>query len=98
MYVGTARIALHIPASGSLKDKRQVVRSVLQRLRNEFGIAAAEVEHQDLRQLAVLGLASVSGEAGHAQDVLDNAVRAIEMWRPDIEISDVYVDVIAIHE
>ena len=98
MYVGTAKITMHIPASASLKDKRQVVRSVLQRLRNEFGVAAAEVANQDLRQLAVLGLASVSGEAGHAQDVLDNAVRAIEQWRPDVEISDVYVDVISVDE
>lgn len=96
MYVGACRVTLHIPASQSLKDKRQVVRSLLQRLRNEFGVAAAEVEAQERRQLAVLGLASVSGENGHAEEILDKAVRYIEETRPDIEITDVYVDVMPV--
>ncbi len=96
MYVGACRVTLHIPASQSLKDKRQVVRSLLQRLRNEFGVAAAEVESQERRQLAVLGLASVSGENGHAEEILDKAVRYIEETRPDIEITDVYVDVVPV--
>lgn len=94
MYVGTCRVTLHIPMSQSLKDKRQVVRSLLQRLRNEFGVAAAEVDSQDLRQLAVLGLSSVSGESGHAEEILENAVRYIEESRPDVDVTDVYMDVI----
>ena len=96
MFVGACRVTLHIPMSQSLKDKRQVVRSLLQRLRNEFGVASAEVEAQDRRQLAVLGLASVSGESGHAEEILDKAVRYIEESRPDVEVSDVYIDVMPI--
>lgn len=94
MFVGACRVTLHIPASQSLKDKRQVVRSLLQRLRNEFGVAAAEVEAQDRRQLAVLGIASVSGESGHAEEILEKAVRYIEESRPDVEITDVQTDVL----
>lgn len=94
MYVGACRVTLHIPMSQSLKDKRQVVRSLLQRLRNEFGVAAAEVASQDLRQLAVLGLSSVSGEHGHAEEILENAVRYIEESRPDVDVTDVYMDVV----
>ena len=96
MFVGACRVTLHIPMSQSLKDKRQVVRSLLQRLRNEFGVAAAEVDAQDRRQLAVLGISSVSGESGHAEQILENAVRYIEESRPDVEVSDVYLDVVPI--
>lgn len=95
MFVAAARVTLHLPASQSLKDKRQVVRSLLARLRNEFGVAAAEVGNQDLRQLATLGLAYVSGDGGHAQEVLDNAIRYIEESRPDATITDVERDELA---
>lgn len=93
MYTAMARVTLRIPMSASLKDKRQVVRSVLARLRNQLEVAAAEVADQDVRNLAVLGLAYVSGEAGHAAEQLDRAVRYIEQSRPDVEITDVQQDV-----
>ncbi len=96
MYVGASQITLHLPASQSLKDKRQVVRSLLARLRNQFEISAAEVESQDKRQLATLGLACVSGDARHAEEVLDRAARYIEEIRPDVEISDVRVEVLSV--
>jgi uncharacterized protein YlxP (DUF503 family) len=96
MFVGVARITLHLPASQSLKDKRQVVRSLLARLRNQFEVAAAEVESQDRRQLAVLGLAYVSGDARHAEEVLDHAARYIEATRPDVEITDLQIEVVPV--
>lgn len=96
MFVGTCRVTLHIAMSQSLKDKRQVVRSVVQRLRNQFEVAAAEVDAQDLRQLAVLGLASVSGDAAHAEEILEHAVRYIEASRPDVEITDARFDVVPV--
>ncbi len=98
MFVGVCRITLHLPASQSLKDKRQVVRSLLQRLRNEFGIATAEVADQDLRQLATLGFACVSGDAAHAEEILANAGRYIEETRPDVEITGVHIDVLPVSE
>jgi uncharacterized protein YlxP (DUF503 family) len=96
MFVGVARITLHLPESQSLKDKRQVVRSLLSRLRNQFEVAAAEVQSQDKRQLAVLGLACVSGDASHAEEVLDHAVRYIEETRPDVEVADVQLEVLPV--
>lgn len=96
MFVGTCRVTLHIAMSQSLKDKRQVVRSVLQRLRNQFEVAAAEVDAQDLRQLAVLGLASVSNDAAHAEEILEHAVRYIEASRPDVEVTGMQLDVIPV--
>jgi len=96
MYVAAYRVTLYLPASDSLKDKRQVVRSLLQRLRNSFEIAAAEVEEQDKRQIAVLGLAAVSGDAGHAEEVLEHAVRFIEETRPDVTVSAVQVELMTL--
>jgi uncharacterized protein YlxP (DUF503 family) len=93
MIVGAAVVRLHLPASHSLKDKRQVVKSVLARLRGHFEVAAAEVDDQDVWQVATLGISCVSNDSGHAHDLLDNAIRYIEESRPDVEITDARVEV-----
>lgn len=98
MYVGTCRLTLHLPASHSLKDKRQVVKSVLARVRDRYGVAAAEVDHMDTWQLATLGLASVSNDAGHAQEIVEHASRFIEESRPDVEVTAIEVDVLTVGE
>lgn len=96
MFIGVCQITLHIPASHSLKDKRQVVRSVLARLRNQFEVSAAEVATQDTWQLATIGLALASGDAAHTRHVLERASRAVEEWRPDVAMTDVWIDVLTI--
>ena len=96
MHVGACVLTLHVPASHSLKDKRQVVRSLIERLRRQFNVAVAEVEEQDSWQTAVLGLVVVSNEAGHAARQLDRVVEAIDGDRFDIEVADRYVEVISI--
>ena len=77
MNVATSRLVLHLPQARSLKDKRQIVKSVLQRARN-LGIAAAEVDEQDVWQLAVLGFAAVGGEPRQADELIEQAVRMVE--------------------
>jgi len=89
-------VTLHLAGSQSLKDKRQVVRSLVDRLRRQFNVAVAEVEEQDSWQTAVLGLAVVSNEAGHAARQLDRVVDAIEQDRLDVDIVDRYVDVLSL--
>lgn len=93
MFVGACRVRLHLPTSHSLKDKRQVVKSVLARLRDHFEVAAAEVDDQDVWQVATLGISCVSNDSAHIRELLDNAVRYIEESRPDAEITDAQVDV-----
>lgn len=78
MIVATARITVEIPSSRSLKDKRQVIRSLLAQVRNEFHVAAAEVDQLDSHRLAVLGLAAVSTDGRHADEVIAKAVRFLE--------------------
>ncbi|HET7291551.1 MAG TPA: DUF503 domain-containing protein [Vicinamibacteria bacterium] len=84
MVVGLLMLELHFPGARSLKDKRQALRSLEERIRHRFNVSVAEVEHQDLWQrsrLAVVSvntdhahlestLDSVAGEAGHARNVL----------------------------
>ena len=94
MFTAIGQVTLHLPESQTLKDKRQVVRSLLARLRNQFEVAAAEVVRQDSWQVAVLGVAYVSGEASHAEEVIQHAVRYIEESRPDLAVTDVQVDML----
>jgi uncharacterized protein YlxP (DUF503 family) len=77
MHVGTLEVRLLIRESRSLKDKRQVVRSIMDRLRNGFNVSVAEVDARDHRQLAVLGVAMVSDEAGHVKGALEQIANAL---------------------
>ncbi|MBV8301019.1 MAG: DUF503 domain-containing protein [Candidatus Dormibacteraeota bacterium] len=78
MVVGTLLITLQVPDSGSLKEKRQVVRSLTARLRNTFNVAVAEVGDQNLWQSAVIGVACVSENARHADEMCQKALRFVE--------------------
>jgi uncharacterized protein len=77
MYVGTLKVRLILRQSRSLKDKRQVVNSIKDRLRNSFNISIAEVDLMDDRQQAVLGVAMVSNENAHVQGALQQVLSAI---------------------
>ena len=77
MHVGALYVRLRIPSATSLKDKRQVVRSVLDRARSRFHLAAAEVGSNDLRQIAELGFASVANEAVAARAPLETVLEAL---------------------
>jgi uncharacterized protein len=77
MIVGSLRVRMLIRESRSLKDKRQVVRSIKDRLRNKFNISVAEIEAQDHRQLAVLGMAMVCNEAHPIRTTFAEIVQAL---------------------
>ncbi len=96
MYVATALITLHLLDSGSLKDKRQVIRSILSRARNQYEVAAAEVGSQDMWNLAELGIAYVSSASGRALEVVEKVIRSIETTRPDVEVTESSTEVITI--
>lgn len=87
MIVGSLRVRLLIRDSRSLKDKRQVVRSIKDRLRNGFNVSIAEVEAQDHRQLAVLGLAMVSNETKLVRAAFEQIVAALRV-HPVAELLD----------
>lgn len=74
MVVGICRIVLSLPWNDSLKGKRSVVKSILERARNRFHVAAAEVADLDVHRRATLGFAVVSNEARHVESTLDKLV------------------------
>ena len=99
MFIGVGRFELFIPASGSLKDKRHVLRSVKQLVSNKFNVSIAEVEFQDLWQRAALGVACVAESAGHCRKVLQEVEKAIGRSAIDgAEIVDRHLDVVALED
>jgi uncharacterized protein YlxP (DUF503 family) len=86
MVVGILTISLDIPGASSLKDKRQVVKSLLDGIRNRFGVSAAEVGDNDIWRRAVVGVACVSNERKVANGALDKVVDFVES-HPEIAIS-----------
>lgn len=91
MIVGTLRVRLLLREARSLKDKRQIVKSIKDRLHNEFNVSVAEIATQDNRQLAVLGLAMVSNESHHLKTALGNIVNALRV-HPIAEMVDYEID------
>ncbi len=73
MPVGLVTLEIHLPNAHSLKDKRQVLRSLKDRLRGQFNVAVAELDHQELWQRAVVGIVSISSDANH----LEQSLRAV---------------------
>jgi uncharacterized protein YlxP (DUF503 family) len=92
MIVGSLRVRLLVRESRTLKDKRQVVQSIKDRLRNDFNVSVAEVEAQDHRQLVVLGLAMVGNEAKHVRSVFEQILAALRR-HPVAEFLDFEMEV-----
>lgn len=80
--MGILYLRLHLPEARSLKDKRQVVSSLLGRLRSRFGVTVAEVADQDVWQTAGLAVATVSAQGSVCLDLLGAVARYVEESGP----------------
>lgn len=78
MTVLSAKLRFYIPHAISLKDKRQIRRSLIDKTRQRFNASVAEVGTQDLHQTLTIGVAVVSGDTAHAQQSLDEIMRFME--------------------
>jgi len=83
--VAALRVEVHLRAVHSLKEKRAIIRPVLEGCRHRFSVAAAEVDHQDRWQRATVGVAVVSGTVTHTEEVLDAVERFIWSF-PELEV------------
>lgn len=92
MIVGTLRVRLLLREARTLKDKRQVVKSVKDRLRNAFNVSIAEIEEQDQPKIVVLGLAMVANEAHPIKQALGQVVEALRS-HPIAELIDSELEV-----
>jgi uncharacterized protein YlxP (DUF503 family) len=74
MPVGLLTLELHIQHAQSLKDKRQVLRSLKDRLRAKFNVAVAELEYHDTWQRSVVGIVTISNEEHHVEESLQQVL------------------------
>jgi len=85
MFIASIRLELSIPYANSLKTKRMALRSIMDRVRDRFGAAVAEVDEQDTWQRAVVGIALVSGEEHHVRDMAAKVVGFVEAnWEGEV--------------
>jgi uncharacterized protein YlxP (DUF503 family) len=87
VLVALTRFDLRIPGSGSLKEKRHVVKTLSAGIRAKFNVSVAEVDHHELWQRTAIGVAAVARESYHARKVMHEVGRFIER-HPGVETID----------
>ncbi len=92
MSIGALRVRLRLAENHSLKGKRRVVKSIVAQVRNKFNVAIAESEDQDRWQLVTLGIACVSNDRRHSNEVLSKVLNFISGIRGDAEILDYEIE------
>jgi uncharacterized protein YlxP (DUF503 family) len=93
MFVGVLRINLFLSEPQSLKDKRRIIKSLVERLKNKFNVAVAEIGDLDSWNHCELGLTCISNEAGHADSMMASAVNFVED-QGTVELTDVQTEII----
>ena len=93
MYTVTAKLNFWIPHAYSLKDKRRVGKSMIEKTRHRFNASVAEVDTQEIHQTLTIGVAVVSGDATHARRYLDEIIRYMEFnAEADAELTGIEID------
>ena len=96
MNIGVCTVNLRIPENMSLKGKRQVLKSITGRVRNKFNVAVAEVDDNDVWQVATIGICCISNNNRHTNEVLSKVVDFIIGSRFDVEILDYGIEIIGV--
>lgn len=96
MNVGVCKISLRLPENQSLKGKRQVLKSIIARVKNQFNVSVAEVDDNDLWQLATIGICCVSNDKRYTNQVLSKVVDFIAGGRFDVEILSHEIEILSV--
>lgn len=91
MRVLNLKITLRASWVHSLKEKRMVVKSIVQRLKNKFNVSVGEVNEQDIHQIIVIGISSVCGDQKQVDSTLENLIDFVEE-NTDAEIINIESD------
>ncbi|MDO8586244.1 MAG: DUF503 domain-containing protein [Armatimonadota bacterium] len=91
MTIGVLTVSIEIPESGSLKDKRRTLRSMLDGLRGKYNISAAELDRQDSWNFSTIGAACISSDKVFVNRVLDSVVGRIRS-NPRVVILDYAIE------
>ncbi len=93
MIVGLLTLDLHIPEANSLKSKRAVVKSLIDRIKNKFNVSIAEVDAQNLWQRCIIGIAFVSNETVMINRVFEK-IRTLVLNTNSIELLDSNIELL----
>jgi len=93
VIVAVLQVDLSIPKARTLKEKRQVVKSILDRTRQKFNVSASEIEDQDLLQRARLAFSTVSNDGAHARGRLDTLLDALR-HHPSATLIDFQLEIL----
>ncbi|MFQ6848738.1 MAG: DUF503 domain-containing protein [Clostridium perfringens] len=91
MRVLNLKITLRASWVHSLKEKRMVVKSIVQRLKNKFNVSVGEVHEQDIHQIIVIGISAVCGDQKQVESTLENLIDFVEE-NTDAEIINIESD------
>jgi len=92
MHISVLKVKFRIHASHSLKGKRQSIKPIITRVQNKFNVSVAEIDDQELWQLATIGVSCVSNSSRHANEVLSKVMDYINIVRGDAEILDYEIE------
>lgn len=91
MRVLLMKVTLRASWVNSLKEKRMVVKSLVQRLKNKFNISVSEVDSQDIHRILVIGISGVCGSSAQVDSTVENIIAFIES-NTDAEIIEIKTD------
>ena len=93
MHIGSLTIVLYMHTADSLKDKRQIIKSLIETTRQKFNVSIAEVDDLDKWRRATIGIVCVSNETQHVNRVLDKALDTLES-NPLVEVGEVALEML----
>lgn len=94
MVIAICTVQLHLAGNGSLKGKRSRLKPLLIRLRREYNISAAEIDHHDLWQSATIALAAVGTDPGYLHGLMEKIMRWIETCPFDVQMVDYRIELV----
>jgi uncharacterized protein YlxP (DUF503 family) len=97
MPIARIIVEIEIPHAQSLKDRRQAVGSIKDKLRHSFNVSVAELDEGLVWNRATLGLAAISGSTSYLTGQCETLQRAVQQYANQlgVQISDIYAEILA---
>ncbi len=96
LYIGVLQFSLEIPYAESLKDKRNVIKALKDRLRRSFNVSLSEIEDLDQTTVATLGAVVAGSDTAHLNSTMDHLLNELKDWR-DGTLVDHQLEIISPH-
>ncbi|MFH1943775.1 MAG: DUF503 domain-containing protein [bacterium] len=93
MLVGTMTVELYLPGTGSLKEKRFVLKSLKTKIRNRFNVSIAEIDHHDKWQRSSFGIAAVATDRRFLDETLSKVMNAVSQ-ESRVEVIDQMIEIL----